>query len=321
MSVCPNAGRINQRRWRVSVGIACPVRVAMAGLLFIFFFGVQRVSAAQDQTPGPDWQTQVRKYAEAQDWDSAMRVVNQQIAHAPQDMDIRAWRARIFAWSGKLAEAEKEYREILKVAPTDADDWMGLANVCLREGKIQEAQQAIDTAEHLTPRRADIHSARGRILRAAGNGKEAREEFQKALILDPASTEAREGLTPVRNGPKHELQFGQDNDLLNFAGDYHGEWLSEVAQWNSHWTTSVAGDFYQRAGLQARKFVVSITRRQHAWGALTLGGTVGHDNAVIPKSEAFFDLDHGWKTGISSAASSLLTTSIGIGIRPRGFSH
>jgi hypothetical protein len=24
---------------------------------------------------------------------------------------------------------------------------------------------------------------------------------------------------------------------------------------------------------------------------------VGHDNAVIPRSEAFFDLDHGWKTG------------------------
>ena len=24
---------------------------------------------------------------------------------------------------------------------------------------------------------------------------------------------------------------------------------------------------------------------------------MGHDNAVIPKSEAFFDLDHGWKTG------------------------
>lgn len=297
MSVCPNAGRINQRRWRVSVSVARPVRVAIAGLLFIFFFGVQGVSAAQGQTPGPDWRAQVRKYAEAQDWDSAVRVVNQQIARAPQDMDIRAWRARVLTWSGKLVEAEKEYREILETTRTDADDWMGLANVCLREGKIQKAQEAIDTAEHLAPKRSDIHAARARILRAAGHGKEAREEFQKALILDPASAEAREGLTPVRNGSKHELRFGQDNDLLNFSGDYHDEWLSEVAQWNSHWTTSVAGDFYQRAGLQAGKFVGSITRRQPAWGALTLGGAIGHDNGVIPKSEAFVDLDHGWKTG------------------------
>lgn len=297
MSVCPDAGRINQRRWGVSVRIARHVRVAIACLLFIFFLGVQGVSAAQDQTAEPDWQTQVRKYAEAQDWDSAMRVVHQQIALAPQDMDVRAWRARVFAWSGKLAEAEKEYREILETARTDADDWLGLAYVCLHEGKIHEAQEAIDTAEHLAPRRADIHAARARILRAAGNGKEAREEFQKALNLDPASGEAREGLTPVRSGSKHELRFGQDNDLLNFSGDYHDEWLSEVAQWNSHWTTSVAGDFYQRAGLQAGKFFGSITRRQPGWGALTLGGAIGHDNGVIPRSEAFFDLDHGWKTG------------------------
>jgi hypothetical protein len=28
-----------------------------------------------------------------------------------------------------------------------------------------------------------------------------------------------------------------------------------------------------------------------------VGGAIGHDNAVIPKSEAFFELDHAWKSG------------------------
>ena len=28
-----------------------------------------------------------------------------------------------------------------------------------------------------------------------------------------------------------------------------------------------------------------------------MGGAIGHDNAVIPKSEAFFELDRGWKRG------------------------
>jgi len=252
-------------------------------------------SPAQGPNQLPDWQAQVRKYAEAKDWESAMRLAEQEIARSPQDMDVRAWRARLLTWSGRLAEAEKEYREILKVARTDADDWLGLANVCLREGKMQEAQDAIDTAEQLDPKRADIHAERARILRARGNRNEARGEFRKALILDPTSMEAREGLTFIRNGPKHELRFGQDNDLLNFTGDYCDEWLSEVSQWNLRWTTSVAGDFYQRAGLQAGKFVGSITRRQPKWGALTLGGAAGHDNGVIPRSEAFFDLDHGWR--------------------------
>ncbi len=255
------------------------------------------ISPTYGQTQTPDWQAQVRKYAEAKDWESAMRIVDQEIARAPQDMDVRAWRARVLAWSGRLAEAEKEYLEILKVSRTDPDNWMGLAGVYLREGKIQAAQQAIDAAEELDPKRADLHAARARVLRAAGKRNEARLEFQKALNLDPTSTEAQAGLVSVRREPKHELRLGQDNDLLNYTSGYHDEWASLVSQWSSHWTTSVAGNIYQRSGADAGKFVGSITRRQPKWGALTAGGAVGHDNAVIPKSEAFFELDHGWKTG------------------------
>jgi tetratricopeptide (TPR) repeat protein len=226
-----------------------------------------------------------------------MRIVDQEIARAPQNMDVRAWRARVLTWSGKLPDAEKEYLEILKVSRTDPDNWMGLASVYLREGKIQEAQRAISSAVELDPKRADLHAARARVLRAAGERNEARLEFQKALTLDPTSAEAREGLVSVRGEPKHELRFGQENDLFNFADANHFEWTSLVSQWTPHWITSLAGNSFQRAGVEAGKFVGSVTRRQPKWGALTVGGAVGHDNAVIPKSEAFFDLDHGWKIG------------------------
>jgi tetratricopeptide (TPR) repeat protein len=180
---------------------------------------------------------------------------------------------------------------------TDPGNWMGLANVFLREGKMREAQQTIDEAEELDPRRPDIHAARAHILRAAGQRSEAQSEFQSALRWDPGSTEAHDGLVSVRRAPQHELRFGQDNDLLNYTPAFHDEWVSVVSQWTSRWTTSFAGDFYQRSGAQADKFVGSVARRQPKWGALTVGGAVGHDNGVIPKSEAFFDLDHGWKTG------------------------
>jgi tetratricopeptide (TPR) repeat protein len=253
-------------------------------------------SPAYGQGQPSGWQEQVRKYAETQDWDAAMRLVDQEIARAPQDMDVRSWRARVLAWSGHLAEAEKEYLEILKVSTKDPDDWMGLAGVQLREGKIPEAQQAIDTAEALDPKRAEVHAGRARILRAANKPDEARTEFEKALNLDPASTEARLGLNSVRGEPKYELRFGQDNDLLNYADAYHNEWVSLVSKWSTNWATSVSGNLYQRGGAQAGKFVGSVTRRQPGWGAITVGGAIGHDNAVIPKSEAFFDLDHGWRT-------------------------
>src|SRR5438105_5796094 len=204
----------------------------------------------------PAWKTQVRKYAEARDWNSAMRLVEQEIARAPQDMDVRAWRARVLAWSGKLPEAEKEYLEILRVSRTDPDNWMGLASVYLREGKLSEGQRAISTAEELDPKRSDIHAARARILRAEGQRKEAQAEFQSALHLDPESAEAREGLVSVRRGAQHELRVGQDNDLLSYSAGFRDEWIS-VSQWTSHWTTYVAGNFYQRSGIEAGKFVGS----------------------------------------------------------------
>src|ERR1700756_2275990 len=184
------------------------------------------VSVLQAQDRAAEWQAQVRKYAEAKDWDSALRLVEQQIGRAPQDMDVRAWRARVLAWSGKLPEAEKEYLEILKVSRTDPDNWMGLASVYLCEGKLSDADRAIRTAEELDPKRSDIHAARARILRAEGQTKEAQSEFQTALHLDPKSTEARQGLVSVRHGAQHELRIGQDNDLLSYSPGFHDEWMS-----------------------------------------------------------------------------------------------
>src|SRR5689334_14276493 len=51
------------------------------------------------------WQADVRKYAEAREWDAAMKIVDREAARAPEDMDVRAWRARVLTWSGHLADA------------------------------------------------------------------------------------------------------------------------------------------------------------------------------------------------------------------------
>ena len=260
------------------------------GILLAVFsaFGQEQPSA---------WQTEVRKLAELKDWDSAMSIVERELARAPQDMDVRAWRARVLNWSGHPAEAEKEYLEILKVSRNDADNWMGLASAYLREGKVEDGLRALDRAVELDPKRADLRAARARALRAMGERNEARIEFQKALNLDPTSMEARTGLISVRGEPKHEMRFGEDNDLFNFTSANHDGGVSLVSQWTPHWSTSFAGSFYERAGIRAGKFSGAITGRMSRWGALTVGGAAGHDHAVIPKSEAFFDVNHGWKTG------------------------
>ncbi len=100
------------------------------------------------------WQEDVRKLADAQDWTAAMSIVDREIARAPQDMDVRTWRARILMWAGKLAEAEREYHEILATVTNDPDTWVGLANVYSCEGQTAQALQALDLAVNLDPKRA-----------------------------------------------------------------------------------------------------------------------------------------------------------------------
>ncbi len=274
------------------------VRRLSIPLLVVFLLALTLLAvhaAAQDQPP--DWQAQVRKYCDAKDWPSAMRMLEQEIVRAPDDLDLKAWRARVLAWSGKLAEAQQEYLAILKISANDPDNWAGLASVYAREGKTAEALRAFDTAVKLDPRRADLRAARARALRDAGRRKEARDEFHEALTLDPKNSDARAGLISLRALPTQELRFGNDTDLFNFAGANRDEWLAWNSRWSQHWNSSIAASSYQRGGVNAGKVLGRITARAARWGALTVGGAVGHDNAVIPKSEAFFDLDRGWRLG------------------------
>lgn len=261
-------------------------------------------AAAQSQTF--EWQIRVRNYVAAQDWAAALFIVEKEIARSPQDTDLWAWRARIMTWSGRLQEAEAEYLKILQISDKDPDVWQGLASVYSRQGRYEEALHALTKAVELDPQRADLHTARGHVLQARKAGRDARLEFQKALALDPANREALLGLYSFEDDEtKYQLRFGEENDLFSFAEPNHAEWLSLTSRWTSCLSTNVAADTYQRGGIEAGKFVGGITARVPRLAALTIGGAAGHDNGVIPKSEAFFDIDRGWTSRHSGLVRGL----------------
>jgi len=262
---------------RVSVGLC---------LLCIAVWGQQLVSS---------WQEDVRRYAQAKDWDAAMAIVDREINRAPGDMDVRAWRARVLMWSGNLAEAELEYHVLLAAAPHDPDNWLGLATVYSREGRPREALEALDRAVELDPKRTDIHIARARALRVLGSQNEARLEFNRTLDLDPTNAEGRVGLISLRGELRHELRLGVNTDLFNFTDANQDEGLTLISRWTPAWKTLIAFDGYRWAGTDAEKFVASLTRKLPRVGALTVGGAAGHDNSVIPKDEGFFDYDQGFR--------------------------
>lgn len=291
--------RTQRLSWRYVVRSARTPALAL-GLVTILF--VAR-AAAQDRPT--DWQTQVRTYCNANDWLSAIKVLEQQIAQAPDDTDLKAWRARVLVWSGKLTEAEQEYLAILKISANDPDVWAGLANVYAREGKNNEALLALDRAVQLDPQRTDLHASRARAMRDVGKRSASRAEFEKALTVDPTSIEARAGLRSLRSEPRSELRLGNETDFLSYSSANHGSWASLATRWTALWGTGVGFGAYQRGGVIAEKFTASATAHLRSLGALTAGGAVGHDLTVIPKSEAFFDLDRGWKMGEATAFRGL----------------
>jgi tetratricopeptide (TPR) repeat protein len=264
--------------------------------LVLITFGVAVCGpSARAQQPDQAWQTQVRKYSDSHDWADALRIVDQQISLFPDDLDIRAWRAQVLTWAGRLPEAEHEFNEILKIDKSDPDNWVGLATVYLRRGRSEEALKAADQAIELDPNRADLRATRAEILQAKADSNNVHVESPRALSLDPSNSDVRSGPSSIPGAPKEELRFGFDQDAFSFAPANRDQWVTLVSKWTPRWTTSAAGSFYQRGGLNARHFIGSITRSQPHWGAITIGGATAHDNGVIPETEAFFELDHGFK--------------------------
>jgi tetratricopeptide (TPR) repeat protein len=267
-----------------------PLPLRLLSFCFLALFAFATAVSAQDP---PNWQAQVRTYCETRDWPSAIRILDAEITRTPKDLDLKAWRARILTWAGRLEEAEQGYCEILAVDRRDPDNWAGLAAVCLREGKNEEALRAVEVAVQIDPKRADLHAAYARILRAAAQRSEARAEFEKALSLDPASAEARAGLITLRGQPKNEIRGGIESDSLSYTVPNHAQSVSLITRWTPLWSTDIGASFYQRSGILAEKFVGSLTARAPSFATITAGGAIANDNAVIPKSEAFFDFDRG----------------------------
>jgi tetratricopeptide (TPR) repeat protein len=242
-----------------------------------------------------DWHDEVRRDAQSQRWTDALQVINGVVASDPHDDDARAWRGRVLLWSGDTNAAKTEFLALTVSSPKDPDIWEGLASVYERVNDWTDALHALDRALGLDPGRADLHAERGRVLRALNQQPQAREEFLRVLAIDPANAEGRAGLASLEIPPNRELRVGTDNDLLNYTSAYESEWMSLTSAWSSRWTTNIAGDFFQRGGLDAGKFLGSLTAKSSHWGALTAGGATGHDNGIIPRSEAFFGLDRGWR--------------------------
>ena len=111
------------------------------------------------------------------------------------------------AWAGKFSEAESRFKETLRIAPGQPDAEKGLAYVALWRGDYDTAITRFGALAGAKPSSAEYQVALGQAHYGAGRVSQARTHFQRALELDPARVEAKQGLASTRIKPAPKLSF------------------------------------------------------------------------------------------------------------------
>ncbi len=113
--------------------------------------------------------------------------------------------------AGRLAQAERLYRDILKQDPNHADALHLLGGLANQAGQRQAALDLIDRALGLNPAAAPFHASRGYVLQALGRHDEALSSFDQATEIDASHAEALTGgadcLAAMGRGDEAEARY------------------------------------------------------------------------------------------------------------------
>jgi len=254
-----------------------------------------------------EWQLLVRSQVENHHIDAALTLVEQRLASAPEDLEAHGWRGRLLAWKGRWPEAETEFKLVLEKFPNDTEILTALADVLLWQQSYVEALRTLDQARKLSPSDPEVLSRRARVLALLGRSPGARSEYQQTLQFDSQNEDARTGLANLRENTKHELRFGEDVDLFNYANAGQTQGVSLSSRWNQRWSTVFGVNAYQRFNQDAVKFLASTSFHATARDWITVGGAVANSQSIVPTSEAFFEYGHGfrienrWLQGLESS--------------------
>ena len=260
----------------------------LASLLF-FISG----DAARAFQSDADWAPRIRAFVEANDLQQAGKVTNEWLTAYPDDLDARAWRARLHAWTNHWEEAESEYRALIPLSPRDVDLLAGLSDVLIWQKRDKEALVFIDQAIAIDPNRLDITLRRAQALQRLQRTREAQISYEEILARDESSADARKGLKEIRSAKRHELRIDSGLDSFSYAENGSAFSVSVRSKWNSRWATLGSVSQYHRFGENATGATAGATLNFSPRDALTVAGSAAKDNGIIPRASAEFEYDHG----------------------------
>ncbi len=115
----------------------------------------------------------------------------------PGEPEVHFFRATLYRFEDRTADAEREYREELRISPNHVPALVALAGITLDKGDLTEAGAMARRAVDADPKDADAHHLLGRVLLANGDLQASLHELQAAKQLAPDSPAVRSHLAMV----------------------------------------------------------------------------------------------------------------------------
>ena len=118
-------------------------------------------------------------------------------SHYGTKPEVHYSRGTLYSFEGKKAEAEREYREELKISPDHVPCLDALTGFDLEKSDLDEAGALARRAVVVDPNDAEAHHLLGRVFLAQGDLRASASELEKAKQLAPDSPEVRSHLAMV----------------------------------------------------------------------------------------------------------------------------
>jgi tetratricopeptide (TPR) repeat protein len=186
------------------------------------------------------------------------------LAKDPKNLEAQNGLAYTLAWAGKHTEAEAEFRKSLAIAPGNFDAEKGLAYTALWRKDPKTATTRFSALAEKKPGDAELHVALGNAQSDSGDPAAARKSYERALAIDPARADARQGLDNLAR--QASASTGRELEVTAFAG------------------RTDFGNGETKSGLRFAQVAVQATPSLRAWVQYDAG--LALDNAALAKRNA-----------------------------------
>ena len=181
---------------------------------------LQEMSAVIQPSPA-EWQAlrQLQKL----DTELMQATLDNKIAREPENMELRYHRAVVLSHLGRNQEAQGDFLAVLTRQPDHFGALNDFGNMLFDSGFTSAANTLYRHAVQTHPHQAMGHLNLANLLQAQGEYREAKQHFTLALDLDPALSEAHQGLSYAHAG-LGELEEAERSRDLGFNGHPLASW-------------------------------------------------------------------------------------------------